>query len=436
MANQQLIDYIKQQQSQGLGDEQIKQSLLANNWQMNDIEEAFNFVKTPFTEQSSIIFSEVRLKNKRWKILGISVILVIFIITGIVGFFIWHNINKKEADLQIQQAKVKAENLAKANEENPEDIAKRLIMASFSNNDKEFVNERSYCDSSCQQNIKENLSMTFEEYLDWSWKIGALERKMIVNKLETKVKNKTENEADIEYTINYSDVDDNDHVMPIRGSATNTIDFKLIKVDNKWMTDETEVLNYSIPLTKNYQKLFSDLEKCYQMQSVEFNIPTNGGTFSIDDTNNPLYGFSIRFPKLKESMKVSVSCSEFPLTTVGTFYVSLPISIKADKDFLEVVADKKYLPIIGPLPISKVEADKTYGGKFPLIKIPYNNTAIDEKSDSNDSLPSSFIDASFDGKSFGDSDVYFAELDPNKHIATGFFSVLYNTWVVLGQMQI
>jgi len=32
MVNQQLLDYIKQQTQQGINNEQIKQSLLANGW--------------------------------------------------------------------------------------------------------------------------------------------------------------------------------------------------------------------------------------------------------------------------------------------------------------------------------------------------------------------------------------------------------------------
>lgn len=42
MVNQQLLDYIKQQSQQGISKEQIKSSLMANGWQAQDIEEAFN----------------------------------------------------------------------------------------------------------------------------------------------------------------------------------------------------------------------------------------------------------------------------------------------------------------------------------------------------------------------------------------------------------
>lgn len=43
MANQQLLDYIKQQEQQGVGGGEIKKTLLENGWQESDIQEAFSF---------------------------------------------------------------------------------------------------------------------------------------------------------------------------------------------------------------------------------------------------------------------------------------------------------------------------------------------------------------------------------------------------------
>jgi hypothetical protein len=43
MITQELIDYIKQQLNQGVEKEKIKQLLLANNWQNEDIEYKFVF---------------------------------------------------------------------------------------------------------------------------------------------------------------------------------------------------------------------------------------------------------------------------------------------------------------------------------------------------------------------------------------------------------
>lgn len=44
MVNQQILDYIKQQLQQGINKEQIKSSLMANNWQEADINEAFALI--------------------------------------------------------------------------------------------------------------------------------------------------------------------------------------------------------------------------------------------------------------------------------------------------------------------------------------------------------------------------------------------------------
>jgi len=56
MVNQQLLDYIKQQTQQGISKEQIKSSLIANNWEEQDIDEAFSLVPN-FTDQSPAVSS-------------------------------------------------------------------------------------------------------------------------------------------------------------------------------------------------------------------------------------------------------------------------------------------------------------------------------------------------------------------------------------------
>lgn len=54
MANQQLLDYIKQQLQQGVSKEQIKNSLIANGWQEEDINEAFSLASSPTPPISSL----------------------------------------------------------------------------------------------------------------------------------------------------------------------------------------------------------------------------------------------------------------------------------------------------------------------------------------------------------------------------------------------
>ncbi|MFN7088764.1 MAG: hypothetical protein ACK4NX_03050, partial [Candidatus Paceibacteria bacterium] len=53
MINQQLLDYIEQQLQQGVSQEQIKSSLMANGWQAQDIEEAFAFIQNPASQVST-----------------------------------------------------------------------------------------------------------------------------------------------------------------------------------------------------------------------------------------------------------------------------------------------------------------------------------------------------------------------------------------------
>ncbi len=54
MANQQLLDYIKQQLQQGVSREQIKSSLMANGWQAQDIDEVFSFVSNPNSQSQPV----------------------------------------------------------------------------------------------------------------------------------------------------------------------------------------------------------------------------------------------------------------------------------------------------------------------------------------------------------------------------------------------
>jgi len=54
MLNQQLIDYIKQQLQRGISKEQIKNSLIANGWQAQDVDEAFASIQNPANHSQSV----------------------------------------------------------------------------------------------------------------------------------------------------------------------------------------------------------------------------------------------------------------------------------------------------------------------------------------------------------------------------------------------
>lgn len=69
MVNQQMLDYIKQQMQQGASQEQIKNSLMANGWQQQDIEEGFNNIVAQSAPSS---FSAVpgAASSGTWKIIA------------------------------------------------------------------------------------------------------------------------------------------------------------------------------------------------------------------------------------------------------------------------------------------------------------------------------------------------------------------------------
>lgn len=54
MIHQQLLDYIKQLLQQGVSQEQIKNSLMANGWQAQDIDEAFASIQNPTSQSSKV----------------------------------------------------------------------------------------------------------------------------------------------------------------------------------------------------------------------------------------------------------------------------------------------------------------------------------------------------------------------------------------------
>ena len=64
MTNQQMLDYIKQQLQQGVNNEAIKTSLIANGWQSADVEEAFKLITTQSQLSQSDIAQPPKSFNK------------------------------------------------------------------------------------------------------------------------------------------------------------------------------------------------------------------------------------------------------------------------------------------------------------------------------------------------------------------------------------
>src|SRR3989344_1383186 len=86
MTNQQMLDYIKQQLQQGVNNEAIKTSLIANGWQSADIEEAFRLIATQGQLSQSDIAQQPKSFNKTI-LLTITVIGVLVIGGGAIGYF-------------------------------------------------------------------------------------------------------------------------------------------------------------------------------------------------------------------------------------------------------------------------------------------------------------------------------------------------------------
>ena len=78
MINQQMLDYIKQQMQQGVSQEQIKNSLTANGWQSQDIEEGFNKIAATPNLYST---APVATSSGAWKIIA-GVIIGVAVLGG------------------------------------------------------------------------------------------------------------------------------------------------------------------------------------------------------------------------------------------------------------------------------------------------------------------------------------------------------------------
>lgn len=98
MANQQLLDYIKQQVQQGINSEQIKQSLIANGWQNTDIEEAFNLINN-FTQSQPTPSFPSKTPVSIWKTVTFSLIGVAVVGGGI--YFVSKTLFKSEETPKI-----------------------------------------------------------------------------------------------------------------------------------------------------------------------------------------------------------------------------------------------------------------------------------------------------------------------------------------------
>ncbi len=97
MANQQLLEYIKQELQQGVNKEQLKGSLVANGWQDSDIEEAFNSMSSSSqpsqpVAQDNIPFQSPPAQSSKNKLFVVAICIVglLFISGGAVFGYVYY----------------------------------------------------------------------------------------------------------------------------------------------------------------------------------------------------------------------------------------------------------------------------------------------------------------------------------------------------------
>ncbi len=96
MANQQLLDYIRQQLQQGVSQEQIKSSLMTKGWQETDINEAFTSINSPMpptppenipAQQFPTSFQQPERRVNKTLVAAISILGILIISGGVFGYF-------------------------------------------------------------------------------------------------------------------------------------------------------------------------------------------------------------------------------------------------------------------------------------------------------------------------------------------------------------
>ncbi|HOI60389.1 MAG TPA: hypothetical protein PKU93_03645 [Candidatus Pacearchaeota archaeon] len=105
MVTQQLIDYIKQQLGAGVSRDEIKNILLANNWQEADINEALASVgqSNPISESVQENIAEVQSKpNKKVKVILFIALVLIFVASSVFGYFYYFKSPQKIVEGMIK----------------------------------------------------------------------------------------------------------------------------------------------------------------------------------------------------------------------------------------------------------------------------------------------------------------------------------------------
>lgn len=356
--------------------------------------------------------------NNKTKLVILFISVLIILSTSCAAIWIINKTNEKSSQVVQQQTQLAVE---QAGEEDPAQVAVKFVTENFTNNDYKYIIDHMYCDAACEQVYQKQLNMSFRESMAFDEKIKIYTEAVKINTIDAKEKEKTASKVSYDVAINYS---------PIvgRGSIGETWPLTLEKRGNKWMMNVKDIYGV-ISIYQNYIKILADMQKCRQAQPIIFNIPVEGGTFAVSDNTHPLYGFSIRMPKLKEALKLTISCDDsFIPVDISFSYRTLPISIVSDKVFSSdmIASESDIFPGIG-VDIKKTEASKELGGKWPMIKIPYYDAA---GTAAENQLPMIIGSDNQPTDPNANKSTIQMEYDTEKKVAMGYFSYLYKNLAV------
>lgn len=227
-------------------------------------------------------------------------------------------------------------------DENSDEVADLLYRASR-DGDYDYILPHMYCNELCQQTIFEKSGLCFDESVELDKWASEQERSVKLLELSSIPSEKTENMAKYEISYKLTGVKLNGEVEAWSENGKDSME--LIKIGKRWKIDMGRNMEYTLALLLQYQMLHDNIQKCKKFPPIIYTAPISNGHLEISDPNHPLYGFSIDFPDLKEPLDITVSCAEKYLLTNDIFHVTLPVSIKYNKDYKKLMSEQDELLI-------------------------------------------------------------------------------------------
>lgn len=265
-------------------------------------------------------------------------------------------------------------------DENPDEVAEKLYKA-MRQNDYSYILPHLYCDQDCQKTMFDQLHLCYDDVnkLD-EWASQRNEKVEFINFSSIALeKTATSSIYAIKYTI--SNIDSNGKVSQATFGGSSSM--KLTKIGKRWKININDGLEYVLSAFSQDLKIYNDIKKCLSLPPVTYTSPTAGGLLKIDDSNNPLNGLIIKFPKLKEPLEVEISClDQFPKMN-DSLPITLPISIKFNKSAKQLTQEQSEIrDSLTPADASSLsisEISDLYNQiKFDFV-IPYYDISFNEE---------------------------------------------------------